>query len=67
MAESSAQCEAGARQDKGAEVGEKSFVSNLHGFMKERGTAIERIPHLGFKQSESYCFTLALPSAVSSL
>ncbi|XP_059920424.1 AT-rich interactive domain-containing protein 5A [Gadus macrocephalus] len=50
MAEPSAQCEAGARQDKGAEVGEKSFVSNLHGFMKERGTPIERIPHLGFKQ-----------------
>ncbi|XP_077378385.1 AT-rich interactive domain-containing protein 5A [Festucalex cinctus] len=29
---------------------EKSFVSSLHSFMKERGTPIERIPHLGFKQ-----------------
>uniref|UniRef100_A0A7N8YEM1 AT-rich interactive domain 5A n=1 Tax=Mastacembelus armatus TaxID=205130 RepID=A0A7N8YEM1_9TELE len=29
---------------------EKAFVSNLHAFMKDRGTAIERIPHLGFKQ-----------------
>ncbi|XP_054630987.1 AT-rich interactive domain-containing protein 5A [Dunckerocampus dactyliophorus] len=29
---------------------EKSFVSSLHSFMKERGSPIERIPHLGFKQ-----------------
>lgn len=32
---------------------EKAFVSSLHTFMKDRGCAIERIPHLGFKQSES--------------
>uniref|UniRef100_A0A668RU96 ARID domain-containing protein n=1 Tax=Oreochromis aureus TaxID=47969 RepID=A0A668RU96_OREAU len=29
---------------------EKAFVSSLHSFMKEKGTPIERIPHLGFKQ-----------------
>ncbi|XP_032372680.1 AT-rich interactive domain-containing protein 5A [Etheostoma spectabile] len=29
---------------------EKAFVSRLHAFMKDRGTPIERIPHLGFKQ-----------------
>ncbi|XP_029296725.1 AT-rich interactive domain-containing protein 5A isoform X2 [Cottoperca gobio] len=29
---------------------EKVFVSSLHAFMKDRGTPIERIPHLGFKQ-----------------
>ncbi|KAM7416171.1 hypothetical protein PAMA_018302 [Pampus argenteus] len=29
---------------------EKSLVSSLHLFMKDRGTPIERIPHLGFKQ-----------------
>ncbi|XP_061841770.1 AT-rich interactive domain-containing protein 5A [Nerophis lumbriciformis] len=29
---------------------EKSFVSSLHSFMKKRGSPIERIPHLGFKQ-----------------
>ncbi|XP_077417788.1 AT-rich interactive domain-containing protein 5A isoform X2 [Vanacampus margaritifer] len=29
---------------------EKSFVSSLHSFMKERGSPIDRIPHLGFKQ-----------------
>lgn len=30
---------------------EKTFVTRLHSFMKEKGTPIERIPHLGFKQS----------------
>ncbi|KAM4615887.1 AT-rich interactive domain-containing protein 5A [Polymixia lowei] len=29
---------------------EKSFVSSLYCFMKDKGTPIERIPHLGFKQ-----------------
>ncbi|XP_056147513.1 AT-rich interactive domain-containing protein 5A [Lampris incognitus] len=33
-----------------AEMEEKSFVSSLYHFMKGRGTPIERIPHLGFKQ-----------------
>ncbi|XP_051923471.1 AT-rich interactive domain-containing protein 5A [Hippocampus zosterae] len=31
-------------------IEEKLFVSSLHSFMKERGSPIERIPHLGFKQ-----------------
>uniref|UniRef100_A0A8B9GP66 AT rich interactive domain 5A (MRF1-like) n=1 Tax=Astyanax mexicanus TaxID=7994 RepID=A0A8B9GP66_ASTMX len=30
---------------------ERAFVINLYRFMKDRGTPIERIPHLGFKQS----------------
>lgn len=34
------------------QVEEKAFVSSLHTFMKDRGSPIERIPHLGFKQSE---------------
>ncbi|XP_013867551.1 AT-rich interactive domain-containing protein 5A [Austrofundulus limnaeus] len=29
---------------------EKTFVSCLHTFMKDKGSPIERIPHLGFKQ-----------------
>ncbi|KAG7331996.1 hypothetical protein KOW79_003830 [Hemibagrus wyckioides] len=29
---------------------ERVFIMNLYRFMKERGTPIERIPHLGFKQ-----------------
>ncbi|XP_031425892.1 AT-rich interactive domain-containing protein 5A isoform X2 [Clupea harengus] len=29
---------------------ERAFVDNLYRFMKDRGTPIERIPHLGFKQ-----------------
>ena len=48
-----AESSTGATQDGGEEMEEKSFMSNLHSFMKERGTPIERIPHLGFKQSES--------------
>ncbi|KAG7270642.1 hypothetical protein CRUP_010937 [Coryphaenoides rupestris] len=52
-----------ARRDGGAqkeeeEKEEKSFLSNLHGFMKERGAPIERIPHLGFKQSDSTALVL---------
>jgi len=55
-----AESSGGARRDGGAqkeeeekeEKEEKSFLSNLHCFMKERGAPIERIPHLGFKQSE---------------
>lgn len=34
------------------EAEERVFVDNLYHFMKDRGTPIERIPHLGFKQSE---------------
>ncbi|XP_072537213.1 AT-rich interactive domain-containing protein 5A isoform X2 [Salminus brasiliensis] len=29
---------------------DRAFVINLYRFMKDRGTPIERIPHLGFKQ-----------------
>ncbi|CAB1319727.1 unnamed protein product [Coregonus sp. 'balchen'] len=32
------------------ETEERSFIASLHCFMKDRGTPIERIPHLGFKQ-----------------
>ncbi|XP_062399722.1 AT-rich interactive domain-containing protein 5A [Sardina pilchardus] len=32
------------------EAEERAFVDNLYRFMKDRGTPIERIPHLGFKQ-----------------
>lgn len=31
---------------------EESFFKDLYVFMKQRDTPIERIPHLGFKQSE---------------
>lgn len=48
--DSSNECEEEARP--GAPMEEKSFISGLHSFMKVRGTPIERIPHLGFKQSE---------------
>ncbi len=44
--------EEGSRTDQ-SESEERTFVTKLHCFMKERGTPIERIPHLGFKQSES--------------
>lgn len=43
--------EEGSRPDQ-SESEERTFVSNLYRFMKDRGTPIERIPHLGFKQSE---------------
>lgn len=39
---------------------EKAFVSSLHTFMKDRGSPIERIPHLGFKQSEFLIAALRL-------
>ena len=49
--DSMTECEEEARPGP-KQIEEKSFVSNLHIFMKERGSPIERIPHLGFKQSE---------------
>ncbi|XP_067879556.1 AT-rich interactive domain-containing protein 5B-like [Heterodontus francisci] len=33
-----------------SDVGQQNFLVNLYKFMKERGSPIERIPHLGFKQ-----------------
>lgn len=32
---------------------EQAFLVNLYKFMKDRHTPIERVPHLGFKQSAS--------------
>lgn len=45
------ECEEESRPDV-VQTEEKTFVSSLHAFMKDRGSPIERIPHLGFKQSE---------------
>ncbi|XP_051964658.1 AT-rich interactive domain-containing protein 5A-like [Xyrauchen texanus] len=41
--------EEGSRNNQ-SESEERTFVTNLYRFMKEKGTPIERIPHLGFKQ-----------------
>ena len=49
--DSMTECEEEARPHL-VQMEEKAFVSSLHSFMKDRGTPIERIPHLGFKQSE---------------
>lgn len=38
--------------EKTDSITEESFLKDLYFFMKQRDTAIERIPHLGFKQSE---------------
>lgn len=45
------ECEDEARPSL-VQMEEKAFISGLHSFMKDRATPIERIPHLGFKQSE---------------
>uniref|UniRef100_A0A3Q4ML28 Uncharacterized LOC102780130 n=1 Tax=Neolamprologus brichardi TaxID=32507 RepID=A0A3Q4ML28_NEOBR len=37
-----------------AEITEEQFLKDLYLFMKKRETPIERIPHLGFKQSKYY-------------
>uniref|UniRef100_A0A3Q3X0H2 ARID domain-containing protein n=1 Tax=Mola mola TaxID=94237 RepID=A0A3Q3X0H2_MOLML len=47
--DSMTECEEEARPGP-KQMEEKSFVSSLHSFMKDRGSPIERIPHLGFKQ-----------------
>ncbi|XP_076587240.1 AT-rich interactive domain-containing protein 5A [Chaetodon auriga] len=47
--DSMTECEDEARPSL-VQMEEKAFVSSLHSFMKNRGTPIERIPHLGFKQ-----------------
>ncbi|KAK5871528.1 hypothetical protein PBY51_004407 [Eleginops maclovinus] len=47
--DSMTECEEEGRPVK-VPMEEKAFVSSLHSFMKDRGTPIERIPHLGFKQ-----------------
>ncbi|KAM9743515.1 AT-rich interactive domain-containing protein 5A [Menidia menidia] len=47
--DSTTECEEEVRPGQ-VQVEEKAFVSTLHLFMKGKGTPIERIPHLGFKQ-----------------
>nr|XP_043883054.1 AT-rich interactive domain-containing protein 5A isoform X1 [Solea senegalensis]XP_043883055.1 AT-rich interactive domain-containing protein 5A isoform X1 [Solea senegalensis] len=47
--DSTTECEEEARASP-VQMEEKAFVSSLHSFMKEKGSPIERIPHLGFKQ-----------------
>nr|XP_020446185.1 AT-rich interactive domain-containing protein 5A isoform X2 [Monopterus albus] len=47
--DSATECEEDQRPSL-LQMEEKAFVSSLHSFMKDRGTPIERIPHLGFKQ-----------------
>ncbi|XP_059192698.1 AT-rich interactive domain-containing protein 5A [Centropristis striata] len=47
--DSMTECEEEAKPNV-VQMEEKAFVSSLHSFMKNRGTPIERIPHLGFKQ-----------------
>ncbi|XP_076010432.1 AT-rich interactive domain-containing protein 5A isoform X2 [Genypterus blacodes] len=46
---SATECEEEARPCA-VKMEEKSFVSGLYCFMKDKGSPIERIPHLGFKQ-----------------
>lgn len=41
---------------KSAEA-EKLFLRELYSYMKKRDSPIERIPNLGFKQSNDTCFT----------
>ncbi|TRY98637.1 hypothetical protein DNTS_005884 [Danionella cerebrum] len=40
--------------DPGEDVTEERFLKELYLLMKERGTPIERIPHLGFKQIDMF-------------
>lgn len=51
ISETKTECEDEMRPSH-VQLEEKAFISGLHSFMKERGSPIERIPHLGFKQSE---------------
>ncbi|MED6270152.1 hypothetical protein CHARACLAT_007043 [Characodon lateralis] len=47
--DSTTECEEETRSSK-MPMEEKVFIARLHSFMKDKGTPIERIPHLGFKQ-----------------
>ncbi|KAK5616117.1 hypothetical protein CRENBAI_017125 [Crenichthys baileyi] len=47
--DSTTECEEETRSSK-MPIEEKAFIARLHSFMKDKGTPIERIPHLGFKQ-----------------
>lgn len=56
--DSMTECEEEARPNL-VQMEEKAFIASLHSFMKDRGSPIERIPHLGFKQSEFMSAALA--------
>lgn len=43
---------------------EKLFLKDLYTYMKKRGSPIERIPNLGFKQSNSTLYTCLNTSAI---
>ena len=43
----------GEREEDQEREEEQAFLVSLYKFMKERHTPIERVPHLGFKQSAS--------------
>lgn len=43
---------------------EKLFLIDLHSYMKKRGSPIERIPNLGFKQSKSTLYTRLITIAI---
>ncbi|XP_040899212.1 AT-rich interactive domain-containing protein 5A [Toxotes jaculatrix] len=47
--DSTTECEEETRPNL-VQMEEKAFVSRLRSFMKDKGSPIERIPHLGFKQ-----------------
>ncbi|XP_010874684.2 AT-rich interactive domain-containing protein 5A isoform X2 [Esox lucius] len=47
ISDSASECE---DRPSSSPMEERSFVARLHCYMKDRGTPIERIPHLGFKQ-----------------
>ncbi|KAL0979414.1 hypothetical protein UPYG_G00184770 [Umbra pygmaea] len=47
ISDSASECE---ERPRSSPVEERAFISHLHCYMKDRGTPIERIPHLGFKQ-----------------
>lgn len=42
---------------------EKLFLKDLYSYMKKRGSPIERIPNLGFKQSKSTLHTCLITTA----
>lgn len=42
---------------------EKLFLKDLYSYMKKRGSPIERIPNLGFKQSKSTLYTCLITTA----
>lgn len=43
---------------------EKQFLKDLYSYMKKRGSPIDRIPNLGFKQSNSTLYTCLITIAI---